>query len=392
METAQGNCTADWSIAFSGSKKWVIFDPDMNATYWYYAITREPGDTTGFKFHGRFAHARYQAFNVYDDDTKDLVWGDDTSHRSSVSDVDIVPDRGSRNPYLLAVPRDISDRDYTLWVVPNGSDTSGYDNVITFPDVTKLSIFLRVYLPDQDLQNDPLYLSGGVPLPTIENFDTADGSPVPCLPTRNLLKQDDDGDGNDDNNDPPPAPDANADGKVRFYRLGGGGLYPNEDSAYLATIFDDIGDSVAMIRLKPPVYTDTPDSAGILSSQAMVRYWSFNVYSIELTNVTACLADHQAVVAEDGFVYLVLGRRPAIVEKKDGVNFLPWGPHQKILLVYRNIVPNRYFPYSAAAVPIYSDQETRSAAQFIGDYAPIGVFGSEEEFLNGSCDLRRSRS
>gem|GEM_PF-1228533 len=26
------NCTSDWSIPFSGTKRWVLFDPDMNAT------------------------------------------------------------------------------------------------------------------------------------------------------------------------------------------------------------------------------------------------------------------------------------------------------------------------------------------------------------------------
>ena len=113
------NCTADWSIPFSGTKRWVLFDPDMNATYWYYAVTREQSDTTGFRFTGKFAHARYQAFNVYNDETKDLVWaGVDPTQKSALSDVDIVPDDGSNNPFLLAVPRDTPDRDYTVWVVP----------------------------------------------------------------------------------------------------------------------------------------------------------------------------------------------------------------------------------------------------------------------------------
>lgn len=134
----------DWSIPFSGTKRWVPFDPDMNATYWYYAITRTQDDTTGFKFHGQFAHARYQAYNVYNDDTRDLVWGDDPAHRSALSDVDIVPDPGSRNPYLLAIPRDVPHREYTVSVVPEGSDTSGCSNVISFPtSVENLSIFLR---------------------------------------------------------------------------------------------------------------------------------------------------------------------------------------------------------------------------------------------------------
>jgi len=384
MQETEGTCTSGWSIAFSGSKKWVPFDPDMNATYWYYAITRDPDDTTGFRFRGRFAHARYQAYNVYDDDTKDFVWGRDPAHRSSISDVDVVPDPGSGNPYLLSVPRDTPYRDYTVWVVPDGSDTSGYRNVITFPTtVERLSVFLRVYLPDTDLEGTRDFLSGGVPLPSIEDFDTATGAAVPCLPTRNIFAPDDDGGdpGGDEDGGDPPNPGANTGGNVRFYRLNGGGLYPNEDSAYLATIFNGLGDdSVAVIRVKPPSHTDTSGGAA-LPAQTMVRYWSFNVCSIALTNVTACVADFEAVVAADGYVYVVLGRRPSLAGQTEGINFLPWGPHQKILLVYRNMFSNRYFPSSAAAVPLYSADETRSADQFIGDYAPIGIYGTEQRFL-----------
>jgi hypothetical protein len=310
----QGDCTSGWSIAWSGEKRWVPFDPDMNATYWYYAFTRAPGDTAGFKFHGQFGHARYQGYNVYNDKTADLVWGDDTAHKSSLRDVDTVPDPGSKNPYLLAVPRDGLARDYTLWVVPDGSDTSNYSNFITFPqDVEWPSIYLRVYLPDQNLKGDPNSLSGGVPLPSIEAFDTVTGTPVDCPPTRVIVPS----------GTMPTGPGQNTDGLVRFYRLTGGGLYPNQDVAYLATVFKQIGDTVAVIKFKPPTHTDTSDPDGTISAQAMVRYWSFNIYSIKLTNVTACLADYQAVVARDGFVYLVLGRPYARDSKEGGGAELP---------------------------------------------------------------------
>jgi hypothetical protein len=374
------DCTSGWSIAFSGSNRWVPFGPDMNATYWYYAFTRTPRETTGFKLHGQFGHARYQGYNVYDDKTGDFVWADDPIHKSSLRDVDTVPDPGSKNPYLLAVPRDTPERDYTLWVVPEGSDTSSYSNVITFPrDIERPSIYLRVYLPDQNLKNDPNYLSGGVPLPSIEAFDTQTGQPAACPPTRIIMPH---------GNAPTPMGE-NTDGQVLFFRFAGGGLYPNQDTAYLASLFKQIDDTVAVIRIKPPTHTDTFHADGVLLAQPMVRYWSFNVYSVKFINVTACLADYQAVVAKDGFVYLVLGRRtPAILEKAKGLNFLPWGLHEEILLGYRNMVPEPYFPYSAAAVPVFNPDEPReaqSAEHFIGDYAPIGVYCSEENFLKDFC-------
>lgn len=378
------DCTSDWGFAWSGSKRWVPLLPDMNATYWYYAITRAKGDTTGFKLHGQFGHTRYQGFNVYNDATGDLVWGSDSNHKSSLRDVDTVPDQGSKNPFLLAIPRDTPNRDYTVWLVPEGTDTSNYSNFITFPssgkkEVELLSVYLRVYLPDQNLQHHPYYLSGGVPLPSIEAFDTKTGKPAECPPTRPIP-----GTGT-----MPPGPGENKDGQVRFYRVTAANYYPNEDSAYLGTVFKEINNTVALIKIKPPTYTDTARPNGIISAQPEVRYWSFNVYSTKLTNVTACMADYQAKVAKDGFVYLFLGRQlPAILEKAQGLNFLPWGAHQEIVLVYRNMVTEPYFPYSAAAVPIFKPNEPResqSAEIFIGEYAPIGVYCSESDFLKDLC-------
>lgn len=378
------DCTSGWSIAFSGTKRWVPFGPDMNATYWYFAFTRATTDTIGFKLQGQFGHARYQGYNVYDDQTGNFVWGSDSTNTSSLRDVDTVPDPGSKNPYLLAVPRDTPERDYTLWVVPEGTDTSGYSNVITFPQKVECpSIYLRVYLPDRNLKDDPNFLSGGVPLPNIQAYDmqTDPPTPVACPPTRFIIPS---------GNMPTPM-GANTKGQVLFYRFVGGGLYPNQDTAYLASFFDPIDDTVAIIRLKPPTYTNTANPAGSLLAQPMARYWSFNVYSQEIINVTACLADYQAKVARDGFVYLVLGRRkPEILEKAKGLNFLPWGPHKKIVLGYRNMVPEPYFPYSAAAVPAFKTvegepPEAQSADHFIGDYAPIGVYCTEANFLKDFC-------
>ncbi len=367
----------------------------MNATYWYYAFTLDTTGNTGFELHGQFGHARYQSFNVYNDDTGDLVWGSDNlEHKSSLRDVETEPDKDSENPYRAGVHRDTANRDYTVWLLPEGTDpskyTSEYSNVITFPPAAEgaeevhLSVYFRVYLPDsppegQHPRDIPDYLSGWVPLPSIKAIDPRTGSAVDCPKTRLYP-----GGG-----ELPAGPGPNSDGKVFFYRVTAEDYYPNQDNAYLVTVFKDLADTVAVIKVKPPTYTDTRNPEGITPDRTEVRYWSFNVYSTKLTNVTACLADYEATVAKDGFVYLVLGRRmPNILKQAKGLNFLPWGVHDEILLVFRHMTPDPHFEDSIANVVIYDPtkpREDQEANKFIHEYAPEGVYCSEEGFLNGFC-------
>jgi hypothetical protein len=52
------------------------------------------------------------------------------------------------------------------------------------------------------------------------------------------------------------------------------------------------------------------------------------------------------------------------------------------------MVPHPYFPYSAAAVPIFTPdkpREKQAAELFIGDYAPTGVYCSEAGFRKDFC-------
>lgn len=390
--------------------------PDKHATYWPYAINRESHETAdnrGFKFKGQFAHARYQSFHVYNDVDGSLVWSDwevepkpKSSLRDSAIEPDVDPDVKNENPYQPDVDRNTPNRDYTVWVVPEGSDTSSYanaSNVITFPQfVEKLSVYLRVYLPDENLKGHPHYLSGGVPLPEIECFDTANPEQPAECPTARLIA----GTG-----ETPEGPGKNEDGEVHFYRITAGDFYVNEDSAYLATVFKDLKGTVAVIKFKPPTFTDTSDPNGSFpEDQTQLRYWSLNVCSGQLTNTTACLVDYQATVARDGFVYVVLGKAlPHIIKKALGLNFLPWGPRRegpkgeegddKIVLIYRHMVIDSNFCTSAAdVVPfdpdkvVEGDPETRysqAADRQIGEYAPVGRYFSEAEFLEnfGNFDV-----
>src|SRR6185295_13394954 len=110
-------------------------------------------------------------------------------------DVGLEPDAGSQNPYLPGVPRDTPNRNYTFHLVPEGTDLAkfNYHNVVTFPAPNrgkrlKLSVYLRVYLPDQydpqTSENLPNHLSGWVPLPRISAIDPTTNEIVECPHTR----------------------------------------------------------------------------------------------------------------------------------------------------------------------------------------------------------------
>ena len=383
------DCTGGWSRAMTGQVRLVPYGPDMYATYWYYCFVRQPGDTFGIRFSGQYAHARFTSWNVYDGNTGDFV-NPPGGPPSSIVDAGIEPDEGSLNPFRLAVDRATPERGYTVLVVPEGAPTGGAPNVITFPDgATTVSVYLRVYVPDPDLTGR-YRLEGGVPLPSIAAFDTTTGEPIPCPMTQAAQ-----GSQGGKLALPPP----NHDGQVRFYRNSAGGYYPNGDAAYLYSIFNPPGDSVAVVRFRPPTRTHTDRPDGILEATPMVRYWSFNLYN-QLTTASACLPDFQAKADEDGLVTLVLARpHPEVLRKveEEGWNFLPWSPlsvlaethgggdaPDSVTVVYRNLVANPTFPSSSSAVPVFDPARPASeqtAELFMGEYAPMGTFCSVEEFL-----------
>jgi hypothetical protein len=370
------DCTQDWSIPHSGDKKYWPMYPDGNSTYWHYAIVRhttdksEFDDRTGLKFEGEFSHARFQSFTVYDDDTGKAL--------KALRDTEIYPDSDNENPYWLNVDRNTPNRKYTIAVVPEGSVIKGINNVLEFSNnVKNISIWLRMYLPDQDIANEQDGASGGVPLPGIRAFNIKTEAPAHC-PQKPVGK-------GITINPPDLLPPANTDGKVLFYRMSFSDIYPNKDNAYLASLFDSVNDKVAVVRFRPPTFPDTfNEQSDVILEEKEVRYWSLNVGGAKITNTIACLADYEAKVAGDGFVYIVLGRkRPAVTEKTEALeyNFLPWGGHADAVVIYRNLAINSNFAGGADKIDLYENTGV-SADQKLHEYAPIGIlYDSVEEFL-----------
>src|SRR4051794_376643 len=119
--------------------------PDDSAQYYSGAYQLAPG--TRIRIHGRFPHARYMSFNVYDAAQRPL---------DGLADVNIVPDAGSGNPFRFGAERGGEDhRDYTVFIdtgpkpaqrAPNtlytGTGQNGAPN-------TSGTFIYRIYIPDK---------------------------------------------------------------------------------------------------------------------------------------------------------------------------------------------------------------------------------------------------
>ena len=130
--------------------------PDEAAIYWVAPYQAVPG--TRLKITGRYPHARYFSFNVYDAAQRPL---------DAVADVEIAPDPGSANPFVAGADRTAEHRDYTAYIdfgaipdkrAPNTVYTGTGQNG---PNVQGTFI-LRVYVPDANRDE-----TGGVGLPTV---------------------------------------------------------------------------------------------------------------------------------------------------------------------------------------------------------------------------------
>src|SRR3954468_18125080 len=79
--------------------------PDEAAIYWSGRYQAVPG--TRIRITGKYPHARYMSFNVYDNLQRPL---------DALADVELRPDAGSSNPFVAGSSRGVSKRDYTAFI------------------------------------------------------------------------------------------------------------------------------------------------------------------------------------------------------------------------------------------------------------------------------------
>jgi len=393
-----------WEPPYVGSDPTVLYLPDAKAVYWRYGWERKPGDTGGVVISGTFPDARYFSYNVYDDTTK--------SSLGSFADQELTPADGGSNPFKGG---ENTQSNYTIHVVPEGTKVDA-ENVLYFPDsLTKVSVFLRHYVPNGDIY-------GGVPMPEIANFDASTGeqsaaatsTAIPKLSRaevkrylipmmKNLVNKFEDNPRevlsqihHRDKNETlkinelvarqvcSKAFDRFHEGElIQSFRLATAGTYPNKDNLYLVLPVVRETDEVLLVSFKAPSYPKSPAEY----PDAPLRYFSLS-QGDDISYGFGTVIDKDMTVHEDGNIYFLIGDEEAALKEKAqqlGANFMPWKAKEKMLLIYRHMLPKDDYEHGINQVAIFSHEKPEQGQEgsaFIGDYSPIGKLISKQDALS----------
>ena len=175
-------------------------------------------------------------------------------------------------------------------------------------------------------------------------------------------------------------------GKELFaFRHSGQGYFPNYDNDYLVVPIEKDPHEVGLLRFKPPTYArDRSDTS------AEVRYWSVSFGTLD-TQSPSTLRDRDALVADDGFVYLLVGERMESIDKTP-YNLIRWEvPGKKAVLLYRNLLSKPGFERAIGQVSVARQELGLSdrVYELLGEFAPKGMVISAEEFRVSGFRLLR---
>lgn len=361
-----------------GSNKALPLLPDSNVNYFLYSFTRQKGSTMGIRIKGQYGFARYMSYNIYDNNTLSSV--------GSIVDTKIIPDAGSDNPFLPGASPNVSNRNYTVTICPNTTDTAAFQNQLQYSDnLEKVGIILRYYIPQQNN-----YAS--VPLPTIEAFDIVTGQALPApIPSNTSFQQQFEEKFQKITTLLNLAGILEAPKDVFFYKFSGAFLYPNLDNYYLFTPITFNKNQVVMMRFKAPSYAQNYTQNGLTD----VRYFSICLCDAKTYTYSTTTDLSFNVASSDGYINIVIGDEDAALRAKAaGLNYIVLPPelnnNVKGVIVYRNLLTNPAFPYPMSLVPDLSNNinlitllntSTLQAQTYLSDYAPIGVKLSKTQFL-----------
>lgn len=359
----------NWELFLGGDTTVPAF-PDAFVNYFSFSLVVH--DSMGIQIKGAFPEARYMSVNVYESNQGTSL--------NEVYDLQIYPDNCSFNPFIENESEDLPNRFFTINVLKEGSTTDNLENILFYPeDMDSLSIFLRCY----DTKGDEF---GGVELPHVYIYNTLTNEEI--INPNNYTLRDITEDGRFEDILLPLFPFLKLSTSIRFYKFSTDSFFSNYNTSYLAAGITKNPDEVYMIRFKPP---SIPESITDYSN-SQTRYWSINQGDEDTQNFIGW-KDSQFLIADsDSFVNIVIAEpTDEIVQHSDGLNFLPWSiPGDYMAIIYRNVLQAADFPGNFNQIPTLSreslgglqDLNDLNAYNYIGDFAPVGLRMSKEDYLN----------
>lgn len=393
--TVHAECSLQWSDDLF---KTDIIGPkgaygDTNTAYAVFNFKSDPG--TVYRISGEFPHVRYMGV----DTSKRLDnLGIGTWDVDSLQDHEIIPDKGSENPFHPGVPKDVTPRSYTVYAVPEGASYPAENRVDIATDTSGGSIWLRMVAPNfgYTIENPAVQdVYKLLSLPKIEALDlngnvkacdqvvsaAAIPSDIPSSEQAQVaLPNVDDVAGLLE-----PLLQAAIPEKFWTFRFLNTPIPFEGNSAIPGYLFGltklSIG-NVALIKVKAPSFTNTfPDSYTIFNPVEDVRYWSMCALDLNIGDSFACFADYQLNISKDGYVTIAYGRagdtQVSAKAKSKGYNFLPDTREaaQKddiLAFVFRQILPSASFSENGFNT---------------GNYVPKARICRRSSFLAGLCSL-----
>ncbi len=364
--------------------------PDEGAVYWGSGFAATPG--TRMRITGRFPHARYMSFNLYNEQGAPF---------DALADVELTPDPGSANPFVAGADRTKDERSYTAFVEFGAPPARRAPNTL-YTGGQAAGLFLyRIYVPDGKRDE-----TGGVGLPTVSlepQGATAGGAPSACAevnkPTVGSLNDtvaQSNGlpvpeAGEFPGKDPPvwqkfkdlptsfvafllsnPYGDAfrKPFSDLAEGRPGNGGFLSNIHNAYLTTAINRARGRVVVTTMRAPEAPRTRAGEPVMGS-GQTRYFSFCENEFFSQRYIACATDDQSTVRADRSMTYVVSTpqdRPANARAECGVTWIPWGPVQEGVLIYRHMLSEPTFGESIQKAALGKE------AQTMGAYTPVSRY------------------
>lgn len=386
-----------WGATLKGDGEVLGAYPDLYSNYWEYTYQADQNSDKILCLKGEYPHCRYFSISLYNDETGDVFAG--------IDDQDISADKGSTNPFVKTT----SGKNYfTLYVVPNGTSQSvidklGSEKVVKVTEgVNKVAIALRQYLgTTADGSQKDEY--AGVELPAITALDMKlHETSVPEHVASNVYKVTSKvfTQKSDENKEMP------------FFLAPVGMYYPNNSTSYLYGRTHLREDSVLTFSFIPATVPTKPEEY----KNAVTRYWSICLGSASDTRSYMSVYDTKARYADGKKATFVvcLKKNPKLsaIQSKvnemnangEYVNLFIWDSEKKnidgnpigefVAIMYRNILPDKNWEHSIAnMIPTaYKDKngdpidhvtnpDKQLAHKALGDYGPLGVKVSNDEFL-----------